>query len=114
MALLDGVLILRVIIQKRRLQQTPGWRKYRKLIIQYILVNGTYLIFNMPSTLVHLVQQFGMNKWGNDIVSAYFNPMTDIPSMIVTYAVLVTMPNLKQKLRALIICKRNQQTIARA
>ncbi|CAF0919184.1 unnamed protein product [Adineta steineri] len=105
-----AALLLRIIIQKRRLQQNTGWRKYRKMIIQFILISSTFVIFYLPGAVIYFVKALGFSSFGNN-VTTYFLPLTNVPCAALPYATAITLPGLKEKLCALIICKPKQNTI---
>lgn len=49
-------LIYRILVHKRRLQQSIQWRKHRHMSIQLLTVTGVYLFLNFPLTIIMLVQ----------------------------------------------------------
>ncbi|CAF0849305.1 unnamed protein product [Adineta steineri] len=105
-----AALLLRIIIQKRCLRQVNEWRKYRKMIIQFIFISSTFVIFYLPYTVVDFVKALGFSSFGINVIQ-YFLPLTNVPSIALPYATLITLPGLKQKLFALTICKAKQNTI---
>ncbi|CAF0899689.1 unnamed protein product [Adineta steineri] len=106
----SAALLLRVIIQKRRLRQVNEWRKFRKMITQFILISGTFVIFYLPYTVIYFVKALGFSSFGNNVIT-YFVPLTNVPFMALPYATIITLPGLRKKLCALIICKPKQNTI---
>ena len=108
-----GVLLLvRVLAQKRRLQQTITWHQNRKMIVQLILVSSSYLVFCLPYFIITLVQSLGFPSFGSDVISPYIAQMTYVPAIVVPYATLATLSGLKQKLRSLTTCRGNRRAIA--
>ena len=105
-------LLLRVIIQKRRLRQGIEWGQHRKMILQLILVSSCYLIFDLPFIFIYIMQWCGIPTLSSANVSAYISPLTHVPAMILPYATLVTLVGVKEKLRALVTCRYNRQAIA--
>ncbi|CAF0895397.1 unnamed protein product [Adineta steineri] len=105
-----AALLLRIVIQKRRLRQVNEWRKYRKMIIQFIFISITFVIFNLPYTVIYFGKSLGFSSFGINVIR-YFLPLTNVPSIAMPYATVITLPGLKQKLFALIICKAKQNTI---
>jgi hypothetical protein len=102
-------LIVRVIMQKRRLQQTGGWRRYRKMMNQLILISLIYLVFDLPYVIITIVQLSGIPTFASNIISPYIAYLTYVPPIVLPYATLLTLSELKQKLRALIVCKINRR-----
>jgi hypothetical protein len=112
-AVFSGILILRFIKQKRRLQQTSKWRVCRKMIIQLVLVSAAYLIFDLPYIIIVIVQ-FGYPNFGSNVLFPYISHMTYVPAIVLPYATLLALPRLKDKLRVSLTWKRNRQTVAPA
>jgi hypothetical protein len=102
-------LIARAIVQKNRLQQTAGWHRHRKMIIQLILTCSIYLIFDLPYMIIMIVQWSRIPSFVSDIISPYIIYLTYVPAIVLPYAILMLLPDLKKKFRALIICKVNQR-----
>ena len=108
-----GVLLLvRVLAQKRRLQQTVTWHQNRKMIVQLILVSSSYLVFCLPYFIITLVQSLGFPRFGSNVIKPYITQMTYVPVIVVPYATLITLSGLNQKLRSLTNCRGNRRTIA--
>ncbi|CAF0919165.1 unnamed protein product [Adineta steineri] len=105
-----AALLLRITIQKRRLRQVTEWRKYRKMIIQFIFISITFVISNLPYTIVYFGEALGFSSFGINLLR-YFLLLSNLEPMALPYATLITLPGLKEKLYALIICKVKQNTI---
>ncbi|CAF4069606.1 unnamed protein product [Rotaria sp. Silwood1] len=54
------LLILRVILQKKRLNQPIKWRRHRKMTIQLLSISCIYLLFNFPWTFLVFAFQYGL------------------------------------------------------
>lgn len=111
-AVFSGVLILRFLRQKQRLQQAVRWRECRKMIIQLSLVSISYLIFDLPYIIIVIVQSSGYPNFGNDILTPYISRLVYVPAIVLPYATLLSLSKLREKLRALLIWNRYRQTIA--
>ena len=107
-----ALLLVRVLAQKRRLQQTVTWHQNRKMIVQLILVSLSYLVFCLPFYVITLVQSLGFPRFGSDAISPYLAQMTYVPVIVMPYATLATLSGLKQKLRSLTTCRGNRRAIA--
>jgi hypothetical protein len=105
-------LIIRAIVQKRRLQRAVGWRYHRKMIIQLILISSVYTVFDLPYVIYTIVQWAGISTFAGEVISQYFPYLTYVPAIIVPYTTLMALPELKQKFRALIIWNTNQRGVA--
>lgn len=56
----SAALILRVIWQKKRLNQPVTWRRHRKMTIQLISISSIYVLFNFPWTFLIFGFQYGL------------------------------------------------------
>lgn len=54
------LLILRVIWQKRRLNQPVTWQRHRKMTIQLVTISSLYILFNLPWTFLVFGFQYGL------------------------------------------------------
>ena len=109
---LGVLLLIRVLAQKRRLQQTVTWHQNRKMIVQLMLVSSSYLVFCLPYFIITLVQSLGFPSFGSNIIFPYIAQMTYVPAIVVPYAALATLSGLKQKLRSLTTFRGNRRAIA--
>ncbi len=108
----SGALIVRFLQQKSRLKQGTRWRRCRKMIIQIAFVSTSYLVFDLPYIIIVIVQSSGYPDFGSQILIPYIAHLVYVPTIVVPYATLLSLPRLKQKLRRLVICKRNRRAIA--
>jgi hypothetical protein len=108
----SGVLILRFVQQKQRLKQATKWRQCRKMIIQLALVSISYLVFDLPYIIIVIVQSSGYPDFGSNILSPYITRLVYVPSIVLPYATLLSLPGLRQKLSVLLFWKRNRRTVA--
>ncbi|CAF1115752.1 unnamed protein product [Adineta steineri] len=72
---------------------------------------GIYNICDLPAIIVFIIQSSGYPTFASNIWSPFLTRLTLIPSIIVPFAVLLALPELKRKLLALCIWKRNQRVI---
>ena len=56
---------LRFIKQKQRLKQAVTWRHCRKMIIQFLLISATYLIFDLPYVIIYIVRIMWLSNFCN-------------------------------------------------
>jgi heme exporter protein D len=49
-------LFVRVVTQKRRVQQRVHWRQYRRMVIQLLMVSCLYIFFDAPAVIIGLIQ----------------------------------------------------------
>ncbi|UJR16730.1 hypothetical protein I4U23_003630 [Adineta vaga] len=107
---ISGCLLIRVVVQKHRLQRANGWRQNRKMILQFIFIAATYIIFDLPLVTLTVMRRFGITNFGTN-VSTFISPMANTPAIVISYATVITLPDLKQKLRMLIFYKPTQRHV---
>jgi hypothetical protein len=71
-AVINLLLLIRVIWQKHRVHQVIEWRKQRKIAIQVISMSTLYLIFALPFTIIYIVRLSGQPDWAMEVVSVFF------------------------------------------
>lgn len=110
-AVLGIFLILRVISQKHRSRQAFRWRRYRKMVFQLLLMLSVYLICDLPYIVIIIVRWSGIPTFGSNVLTPYISHLTYVPAIILPYAILLTLPELKQKLHSLMIWKTNRRLV---
>ncbi|UJR06543.1 hypothetical protein I4U23_010826 [Adineta vaga] len=108
--ILSGSVLLRVILQKRRLQRVNMWRQNRKLILQFLSISATYIIFALPLTIINIIRRIN-GYYVDTNVRTLIEYMANVPAIILPYATAITLPHLKEKLSNLIFLKRIHRTI---
>lgn len=112
--LFSNALIVRVVLQKRRLSITTSWRRYRKMTIQVLFVSFVYL-FDLPYIVVTIVRWSGYPDFGTNVQGPYFYYVNYIPNVLFPFAILVTYPELLHKaLKPLTWTKKRQTMNANA
>ncbi|CAF1113505.1 unnamed protein product [Adineta steineri] len=102
--IISGNLLVRVIIQKRRLQRGNAWRQNRKMILQFVFISATFIILDLPLSIDNILRRIGVASAGTNI-DLIVNQMSNVPAMVLPYATAITLHKLKQKLRIVIFCK---------
>lgn len=90
-------LVIRVVVQKQRLSQSTGWRQYRRMTKQFVYISLVYL-FNLPYIIITIVRWSGYPDFGVNIQGPYFFYMLYIPTIVFPFAILGTLPDLRDKL----------------
>ncbi|CAM2724273.1 unnamed protein product [Rotaria socialis] len=103
--ILSGAMIIRVLIQKYRLRQIGRWNKYRKMLIQFICISAVY-IFDLPYIIVTIVRWSGLTYFGTDVQGPYFYYVNYIPTILLSFTLLGTIPHVKTSFIALIYRKK--------
>lgn len=110
-AVFSCALIIRVVVQKRRSQQMVDWRRYRKMIIQLILVSIVYFATCLPYVIATIASWFEVALFGGEAAWGYLSAVTLIPAVLVPYANIFALPHLKQKLRSLMFWRKWRATV---
>ncbi|CAF1264454.1 unnamed protein product [Adineta ricciae] len=108
--ILSGNLLVRVIVQKRRLQHGNSWRQNRKMMMQFMFLSVVYIIFILPFAIVRLLITVGITNFNTNVSFFLFN-MTNVLSIVISYAMAVSLPNLRQKLRTLVCQKPTEENV---
>lgn len=108
-AVFSGALFIRFLRQKQRLSRSVTWRQCRKMLLQLLFVSLTYLIFDLPYVIITIVRRTGYPSFANRIITPFITRLTLVPSIILPYAILLALPELKQKLSDLRFWKRDRR-----
>ncbi|CAF0730875.1 unnamed protein product [Adineta steineri] len=82
------------------------WKKNRKMTIQLLSVSTTFLIFNVGYFVLALGEFVWDPNFGADLMVWFLSVNVCAPQLVFPFLCLGTMPNLKQKLKALIFWRR--------
>jgi cytochrome bd-type quinol oxidase subunit 2 len=97
-ALFSVGLLIRVVLQKRRLRRTLNWRNYRKMTIQLVSVSTLYFATNFPYTINPILTLlFNVTPINENIQSILLNFVSVVMPLILPYVSLGLIPNLRQK-----------------
>ncbi|CAF1189900.1 unnamed protein product [Adineta ricciae] len=94
-----GSLILRVVLQKRRLRRHVNWRKHRKMAIQLLSITALFYIFYLPPVLVGTARRVGFSSSAASTYSTYASFFTNYIIFLFPFACLNTLPNLRGRVR---------------
>lgn len=104
-------LIIRYIRQKHVLKRSVSWRDCRKMVIQLVLISTIYFIFDLPYVFIFIIEKSGYTNFGDNIIILFIARLTLVPGFILPYGILLSLPDLNQKFRALCFWKRQRQII---
>ena len=100
-------LVIRVIVQKRRLHQSVNWRRYRKMTVQLICISTLYFATNFAYTINPIANLiFGVTPINGYIQQILLNYVSAVMPVTLPYVCLRLIPNLRQKFSC-----RNQRRI---
>jgi hypothetical protein len=102
-------LLLRFIIQKRRLGQMINRRKMWKMTIQLLAISTLYFATNFPYTINPIATfVFGITPISDDVQRILLNYLSAVLPIALPYVCLGLLPNIRQKLKC---CKRQPNRV---
>ncbi|CAF0826920.1 unnamed protein product [Adineta steineri] len=105
----SAFLIIRIITQKRRLQQQVHWRKYRKMTIQLLSVTSIFFIIYLPPVLLGISQRLGVPSSVGSTYSTYANFFSNYVVWLFPFTCLGTLPQLRTRVKTIFRCFYRQQ-----
>ncbi|CAF1237130.1 unnamed protein product [Adineta ricciae] len=110
--LANVMLIIRIIRQKRRLQQRVTWRKQRRMTIQLLSVAALYFIGWMPITSIAVIQQIHQSQLAAEIQSKYIVDFIYLVCLFMPLVCIGILPELKKWIQGLFrLHKRRRNTV---
>lgn len=97
--LLSLWLIVRVIAQKRRVQQRINWRQHRRMVIQLLSISSLYIFFDIPAVFIGLVQLI-LPTFAVEIQALYLYYIVYFIPLLIPFVWLSTHSELWIKIRA--------------
>ena len=104
-------LLLRVILQKSRMNQPIQWRKYRKMTIQLLSISTIYMVFNAPWALTIFAYQYGLPEEIAITVLTYTGFLFYYVIFLFPFVACFSLPELRTKVKQLLLCGRMQRRI---
>jgi hypothetical protein len=105
-AFLSVALLIRVIQQKRRLNQQIHWRKQRKMTIQLVSISVLNIIFNIPLNLVSLAHLCGLPDDYAVEEEHYFYFSCYFLIFLFPFVCLYSYPELYMKVKSKFLCRK--------
>lgn len=81
-------LLVRVLLQNKRMRQVIRWRKHRKMAIQLLSVSFLYLLLYVPRACIELVEFCCLEEYLNDYVDEYSRFFADYVIFLLPFAYL--------------------------
>jgi hypothetical protein len=92
-------LLLRVLLQKRRMRRQINWRNYRKMTIQLLSISLLYLIIYIPEMLMEFIHLCGVPEHvGADFI-LYAEFFAYYGNLLLPFVCAGSMPELKTKIK---------------
>ncbi|UJR19964.1 hypothetical protein I4U23_023096 [Adineta vaga] len=92
-------LILRVILQKRRLQRHIYWRKHRKMTLQLISITSIFYILYLPSVVLATARRLGLPSYIGSEYSRYAPFFANYIIFLFPFACLNSLPKVRTRIR---------------
>ena len=92
-------LILRVVLQKRRLQRQMQWRKHRKMTIQLLSVTSLFFILYLPPVILATAYKLDLPSYLGVEYSRYASFFSYYITFLFPFACLNTLPQLSTRMK---------------
>lgn len=87
-------LLIRVIIQAKKMKRTLNWHSTRKLTLQLISISMLYLIFWSPLAVVSLVRIYFIPTFINDITYYYLYYTPYLVQLLMPFVCIASLPEI--------------------
>jgi hypothetical protein len=88
------ILIIRILIQGKKMNRTLGWRTIRKMTIQLMLISSLYSIFWVSFALVAFIRFYFIPTFLHEIILYYFSYSPYFVQLLIPFLCLVCLPEL--------------------
>ncbi|CAF4306417.1 unnamed protein product [Adineta steineri] len=105
-------LVLRVILQKRRLQQQIQWRKHRKMILQLLSVTSLFFVLYLPPIILATAYKLGVPTSVGAQYTLYSQLFAYYIVFLFPFTCLSTIPELGTRIKNIFRCPWRQHTNA--
>lgn len=105
------ILLIRSLYQRYRTQRQIQWRQYRKMTIQILIISTVYLIFPFPYMFILLLQLCGISSQLGAAFSSVVIFFTYYPLFLFPSLTVGSLPELRNKLKRMVDCRRIQRII---
>ncbi|CAF1025236.1 unnamed protein product [Adineta steineri] len=97
----SAFLVIRIVIQKRRLQQQVHWRRYRKMTIQLLSVTSIFFIIYLPPVLLAISQKLGVPSSVGSSYTTYASFFSNYVILLFPFTCLGTLPQLRTRVKTI-------------
>ncbi|UJR19696.1 hypothetical protein I4U23_022830 [Adineta vaga] len=105
------VLIIRVIHQKRRLQQVITWRKQRRMTLQLFSIASLYFIAWVPITVIAVIEHIHASELAAEIQSKYVVDLLYLVCLLMPLVCIGVIPELRKWIKKLFKLQRPPHNI---
>ncbi|UJR32664.1 hypothetical protein I4U23_020124 [Adineta vaga] len=92
----NATLIIRVIRQKLRRQQSVSWVKQRRMTLQLLSISCLYLITWSPTVVTSVIQQFEPSNYVYEIQEDYISDLTYLISFLLPWLCIGLISNFEK------------------
>ena len=96
--LLSISLLLRVLIQAKKMKRSLNWRSTRKMTIQLTVISILYLIFWFPLALVSLIRIYFIPTFLDEITYYYLNYTPYFVQLLMPFVCIACLPEMWPKM----------------
>ncbi|CAF1162618.1 unnamed protein product [Adineta ricciae] len=94
------ILLIRVIIQRKKMKRTLNWKTIRKLTLQLMFISSLYSIFWVSYALIIVIRLYFIPTFLPVIINYYFLYLPYFVQLFMPFLCLICLPELwRQKLR---------------
>ncbi|CAF4527378.1 unnamed protein product [Rotaria sp. Silwood2] len=105
-------LLVRVLLQRRRMHQYVQWRKHRKMTIQLLAIAMLYLFLYIPLMIIELIQSCCMPAEVGVNIEVYGEFFSYYVMFLFPFVSVFSLPNYKGKVKGvLLFCHRQIRSI---
>jgi hypothetical protein len=90
-------LLLRVLIQAKKMKRTVNWRSTRKMTMQLMIISVLYLIFWFPLALVSLIRIYFIPTFIDDITYYYLYYTPYLVQLFMPFVCIASLPEMWPK-----------------
>jgi len=95
--LLSITLLIRVLIQAKKMKRSLNWRSTRKMTIQLVAISILYLIFWFPLSLVSLIRIYFIQTFLQDLTDYYLNYTPYMVQLLMPFVCIACLPEIWPK-----------------
>ena len=101
-AIINVLLLIRIVKQKQRLDQQTQWRQYRRMIRELLLCSGIFLFFSTPMMTLILSHLCGVSYESTGSVELYFYFQSYFINICMPFACLESSPRTVKRLKQML------------
>ncbi|CAF1287391.1 unnamed protein product [Adineta steineri] len=98
-----ALLIVRVLIQKRRVNQREIWRRNRKMVVQLASISIMYMIIWIPSVICFVVPLIVPSPLSSQVAAGLLNYFQYLSCLLCPFMCLVVLPEIRSSFKQMFI-----------